>query len=662
MRTLNSYLSIILFSILIFPNLSAQELPKMEWDKIYQEDLRMKRWATDSTADAAVLGDFGHIMMTDIARDYTGFVLTRHYRIKIFNKKAFDRANIRILYYAKDDYEYILKIKAQTVLPNGTRIPVESKSFFTEKLNKYFSVEKFTFPNVAEGCVLEFQYELASRNIFSLKEWQFQDDIPTRYSFLNVNIESRFAYTTLLQGKDVIKETEINYDNNGTAYSGTEYPFTHFSLYATDLKALKEEAFVSTTKNYVAKANFQLVDFADRRGTKQKVYPTWEKTVKELLDRSDFGDIYLKKSKYDAVWEKMKNIIAPTDSALQKINKIYDWVNENIEWNNEIYDYSADNTPNDVFKNHRGSSADINLLLIALLREAGIDANPIILSTREQGKPFVEFAFLRQYNHTIAHVDFNGKPLLLDCGDINRPPGILRVAAYNGQGFLVRKKDPKWFDISPPLSTLVSVSNFTLTDEGKMKGSIGFQFKGIVAVEKRTETGRDETGKILKEVIAKKWADWAVDSVLFKSLKDSREPLQENLYLKINNVGQINDDFMYVKPTLQSGWEKSPFKLQTRYYPVEFPNPINEQYVLNLKIPKGYKIEEIPKTTNFTLPPDDAKFQYLIAQQGDNVNLIVKIVIKRTVFSTENYPFLKKFFDDIAAKLDEQIVLKKVSK
>jgi hypothetical protein len=662
MKTLNSYLCTFLFSFLFLSNINAQDLPKMEWDKIYQEDLKMKHWATDSTADAAVLGDFGHIMMTDIARDYTGFVLTRHYRLKIFNKKAFDRANIRIIFYAKDEYEYILKIKAQTVLPNGTRIPVESKSFYIEKLNKYVSVEKFTFPNVTEGCVLEFQYEMASRNIFSLKDWRFQDHIPTRYSFLNVNVESRFAYTTLLQDKDNIKQTAITYDNNGTAYSGTEYPFTHFSLYAVDLPALREEAYVSTTKNYITKASFQLVDFVDRRGNRQKVYPSWDKTVKELLEASDFGDVYLKKSKYDAVWEKMKNIISPTDSAMQKINKIYDWVNENIEWNDEIYDYSANSTPNEVFKSHRGSSADINLMLIALLREAGIEANPIILCTRDQGKPFTEFAFLRQYNHTIAHVDLNGKALLLDCGDINRPPGILRVGAYNDNGYLVRKKEPKWFDIVPPQSSQVSVANFTLSEDGKMKGSIGYQFKGIAAVEKRNETGRDATGKTLKDSIARKSPDWFVDSVAFKSLKDSREPFQENLYLKINNVGQINDDFIYLKPTLQSGWEKSPFKLPTRIYPVEFTYSTNEQYVLNLKIPKGYKIEEMPKTVNFTLPPDDAKFQYLIAQQGDNVNLIVKIVIKRTVFSTQNYPFLKKFFDDIAAKLDEQIVLKKVGK
>ena len=145
-------------------------------------------------------------------------------------------------------------------------------------------------------------------------------------------------------------------------------------------------------------------------------------------------------------------------------------------------------------------------------------------------------------------------------------------------------------------------------------------------------------------------------------MKDSREPLVENFYLTINNVGQVNDDFIYVKPTLQSGWEKNPFKSPKRFYPVEFPYPNNEQYILNMKIPKGYKVEEIPKQINLILPPDDGRFQYFISQSDNVVNLVVKINLKRTVFSPDSYEYLKRFFDDIAAKLDEQIVLKKISK
>jgi hypothetical protein len=659
MRTLTSYFTVVLFYFFYFSLCLAQDAPKIEWDKVPSEDLRMKNWASDSTADAAVLADMAYVEMTEV-RDNLGYNMTRLRRIKIFNKNAFDRANIRIVYRAKDDFEYILKVKAQTILPDGKRIPVESKSFIIEKLDDKLSVQKFTFPNVVEGAVLEYEYVFASKNLFELKAWSFQNDIPTRYSFIYLNIESRFSYSFLYQGKSYIKDTKVEQDRSGSGLSSNETR-TRFGFYGENIPALKEEAFVSTTDNYAVKINFQLTEYYDRTGVKHNVVPSWEKTVKELLDDKDFGDNYLRSSKYADVWEKVKSLIQPKDSAMQKINTIYDWVNENIEWDGDFWFY-ATKSPNEIFKKRKGNSADLNFMLIGLLREAGVEADPVILSTRENGKTYLDFPFLRQYNHTIAYVELNGKMMLLDCGNANRPPGMIRPNALNDKGYLVRKKDAKWIDIVPTLNAQISVANLTMNEDGSLKGSIGYQFKGISGAEKRKEADKDESGNTLKSALAKKYPDWRVDSVFFKNLKNSREPLQENLYLSISNAGQVNDDFIYIKPTLQSGWEKNPFKLMTRFYPVEFPYPTNDQYVLNMKIPKGYKIEEMPKSVNYSFPPDDARFQYLIEAQGNNVNLIVRVVIKKTFFSVENYEFLKKFFDDIAAKLAEQIVLKKVEK
>lgn len=662
MKALTSYIPIIalsLFSVNL-PTMNAQELPKMEWNKVSRDDLQMKFWASDSTAEAAVLGDFGQILMNEVSGGYTGFNLVRHYRLKIFNKSAFERANVRIVYASKEGFEYVFKVKAQTILPNGTRLPVESKSMFTEKLNENTSVQKFTFPGVVEGAVLEFEYELVSRNLFELREWEFQHNIPIRYSFLNLNIESRFSYTYLFQGKQNIKSTDVFYDKQGGGLEAMSSR-TRVSFYTEALPALKQEAYVSSVDNYITKINFQLSEYFTRDGVKQKVLPTWDKTVTDMLDDDQFGKLFLKKSKSEDVWAVVKPLILPSDTAMQKVNKIYEWVNENIEWNEDFWFYGT-KSPNEIFKKRKGNSADLNLMLIALLREAGIDANPVILSTRENGKPFKDYPFLRQYNHTIAQVDLNGKTLLLDCGNINRPPGIIRTIALNDRGFLIKKKEYKWIDIVPPTSSQVSIANVELSEEGRLKGTINSKFTGILASEKRSETGRDETAEVLKKVIAKRTPDWVIDSIVFKNLKDSREPLLENFYLTINNVGQVNDDFIYVKPTLQSGWEKNPFKSPKRFYPVEFPYPNNEQYILNMKIPIGYKVEEMPKQINLTLPPDDGRFQYLISQKDNVVNLVVKINLKRTVFSPDSYEYLKRFFDDIAAKLDEQIVLKKISK
>ena len=119
---------------------------------------------------------------------------------------------------------------------------------------------------------------------------------------------------------------------------------------------------------------------------------------------------------------------------------------------------------------------------------------------------------------------------------------------------------------------------------------------------------------------------------------------------------------MYVKPTLKSGWETNPFKMEDRTYPVEMPYPNSYQYVLTLTIPEGYKVEELPKNLNLGLPPDDARFVYQISSDEKIIRLTVRIQINRTEYAAESYKFLKTFFAQISTKLEDMIVLKKMAK
>jgi hypothetical protein len=116
---------------------------------------------------------------------------------------------------------------------------------------------------------------------------------------------------------------------------------------------------------------------------------------------------------------------------------------------------------------------------------------------------------------------------------------------------------------------------------------------------------------------------------------------------------------MYVKIPLHTGWENSPLKLIDRTYPVDIPYSISEQFAVNITIPKGYKVEEMPKPKNLQLPKDGGSFQFATTQQGDKISISIRIKVKQLLYTPGEYYFLKELFDDIAKKLQEQIVLKK---
>jgi hypothetical protein len=108
------------------------------------------------------------------------------------------------------------------------------------------------------------------------------------------------------------------------------------------------------------------------------------------------------------------------------------------------------------------------------------------------------------------------------------------------------------------------------------------------------------------------------------------------------------------------GWKKNPFKSEERYYPVEMPYTIDETYLLTMEVPKGYAVDELPKQMIVKLDEKgSAYFEYRISQSGSTISLRSRVKFDRTMFTNEEYPNLREFFNMIVNKQSEQIVFKK---
>ena len=214
-------------------------------------------------------------------------------------------------------------------------------------------------------------------------------------------------------------------------------------------------------------------------------------------------------------------------------------------------------------------------------------------------------------------------------------------------------------DIKPATSTQVMIADFDITDDGHFKGTINTAFRGHIAAYERAVYGSDTTGKSRITYLKKKNTDWQIDALTPTNLTQPNEALKENIKCTIANTAQANGALLYVKPTIMSGWEVNPFKMEKRTYPVEFPYPTNDQYILNLTIPDGYKVEELPASINMALPSDEARFIYTINVADKMIRLTVRIQVNKLVIPADDYDALKQFFSRVSAKLGEMIVLKK---
>jgi hypothetical protein len=116
---------------------------------------------------------------------------------------------------------------------------------------------------------------------------------------------------------------------------------------------------------------------------------------------------------------------------------------------------------------------------------------------------------------------------------------------------------------------------------------------------------------------------------------------------------------MYLNPFFGDAQLENPFKAADRKYPVEMPYTTDRLYLMNLEIPSGYEVEELPKSARVALNGDQGSFEYLIAKQDNVIQLRCRIKLNRAYFPADDYANLRDFYSFVVKKESEQIVLKK---
>jgi hypothetical protein len=162
---------------------------------------------------------------------------------------------------------------------------------------------------------------------------------------------------------------------------------------------------------------------------------------------------------------------------------------------------------------------------------------------------------------------------------------------------------------------------------------------------------------VIKDIQKNYGEDIKIKNPVFDSLNKPEEILGIRYEVNMKNN---NEDLMYFSPMFGENYKNNPFKSAERHYPVEMPYTSEELFIMNMEVPKGYEVDELPKSTRVKLDEqNDGMFEYLIQQQDDRISLRMKIVMKRTYFVPDEYETLREFYNMIVKKQAEQIVFKK---
>lgn len=448
-----------LIAAILFTNFCWAQKSPVKFGDIPMSDLQMTVYEKDSSAAAVILADYGEAYLSVTAVSAT-LNFERHVRIKILNNDGLKWGDVSInLFHNSSSDERVSALKAVTYnLENGK--VVESKlskdGIFKEKFNRFLNVQKFTMPNVKVGSVIEYSYTLISEFVTEFPNWQFQYDIPVRYSEFWARIPSFFVYEKYMQGYlaptkyEVVPKQNANYDES--AY--------HWII--QDVPAFKEEPYMTSESDYVSKINFALSYTKFPNQPIKEIMGSWEKLAQQLQASDAFGGTV---SGSNFLKKDVQAIIAGISDETKKLDTIYKYVKTTLEWDG-TKDYLAGNLKK-IFESRKGTAGDINLALAAMLDKAGFDVDLILLSTRDHGFIREQYPMERQFNYVICSVDIGEKNILLDATERFLPLGVLPERCLNGRGLMISKTKYGWVSLEPKVKSRTVVNaDFTLADDG----------------------------------------------------------------------------------------------------------------------------------------------------------------------------------------------------
>ena len=665
----------IAFTLFLFTQL-ATFTQNYDFGKVSKEELQEQFYPLDSTADAAYLYRSRKTHFDYDVDDGFRTITEVHNRIKIYNKDGFKNGTQEVVLYKplSGKKEKFTNLKAYTfnLIKNKiVKTKVSKKSIFEERKNKYYVIQKIPLPNIKENSVIDIKYNVISpfRSIDDLK---FQFEIPIKKLNYSVAIPDYFKYKEYIRGyyqikpifsfinKDFQFETpdkKVSKSGGYVTEKGEVFKLNvaiKQSLFKADnIPALKEkEAFIGNIENYRGAIIYELASSKLPNSMEEHYADSWENISKKIYRSGAFGDELTKSSYYS---DDIENLLKSANNEFEKVAILFQFVKSKVKWNG-YYGKYTENGVRKAYRENTGNVADVNLMLTSMLRFAGLDANPVLVSSRGNGIPL--FPTIKGFDYVIAAVTFNdGKYVLLDATEPYSLPNTLPERALNWNGRLVKKDgSSSWLKLTTGKHSLEeNMLMVKINDELVAEGFIRTKFDNIKALNFRRSKNH-----IKEEILSTNFEEnnnVEIEDFKLQNKLDLNKPIVRMIKFSSEDLIEGINGKLYIEPLLFLTRHSNPFKLEERKFPIDFTTSWKELNRVTITIPNGYKVEKLPETLAIGLPEDLGVFKYQVSQVGNKIKAVSVLQFNKPLIGAQYYKDLKNFFDETVRKQSEKIVL-----
>ena len=540
-----------------------------------------------------------------------------------------------------DADESVESIKATAFNMEGSKVVksnLKKSDIVTTKIDEQNYRVEFTVPDVKAGTVIEYEYKIHSQIFWELHDWLAQWEIPVAYAKLDMNIPSYLIFNIEDHGIQRLTYTctigSLKFKLESDPLSNpVSISTNHYVYEGRNLIGMPKDKYVWNVEDYSAGITAELKSYRLPGMMAMDYAKTWEQIDQMILDSEDLG-MHLNEHSplIDELKEAKINDIADQRERAAAVCKL---VMSKVKWNGK-YELS----PGPAFETlnkRRGTNADINLLLLQTLHDAGLEAAPVMLRERSQGLLPYNFPSIRKLTTYIVGITLNnGTNLFVDASSAGGYLNVLPEQLLVERARIVskKKKANPWVNLQKIVRSHANTTiDAVLSTDGTLSGTQTTIHRGLSALHYRQQAGKTD--------------------------EFSMEATEE---VKYNRQGEVSDGTISICPITSDLLSLTPFTSDTRLMPVEFPSESSQQIVINITLPEGYKLSEVPQPTIASTPDKGVNGRFVITQSGQKVQVNCQFNITKMQHPQQNYDALHGIFDMFSKCISQPLVISRVDK
>lgn len=661
---------LIFWNIYLLTGQAFLDPPPVEWGKISASDFEIdSKYLVDDPA-LVVICNFGQIYTTNNAlliesssfanvETVSDYVRTDiHVRLKILNDDGLSKQNLVVNYYSDDNREHIEKMEAcsYTLASSGEIIKTETNqesAILTESGNSGFSKLTLNIPDVRVGSIIEYRYSRIEHFTLTEESWTFQGSYPIIRSEFRIAFPQNRDYAVIRKG---LLADQIHAEKSSLCLYNPGRTYDHVMKYwLTDIPALPDQPFVMSMNNYLTSVSVQLSKYYNWKTNENvSIISTWE-ALSDALQVQDNVGRQLNRSP-ELIDQLALEFNQETDD-YKRAKACYEYTQHHFVWNKETHRVPQQ-TVRQIIDSKTGSNADINLFLIALLRECNLDANYALISTRDNGWLNENYPFLNQFNSMVCEVKIKDQYFFIDASYPCCPFGTPPSEIIECRAMVAEKKGAALLTVDSGITyDKQVVVSITVTPDS-LTGKIQNKYQGYAAIEERNLFLNDSAHYFQNTFESEDTPN------LVKTMQVNAQQYDKPFLTQVDFNWKIripDEDKIQFAPFDFFGNYANPFQTDKRQFPVELNFPLKTVYKYTIMLPDGYKPEKLPKNINTTMPDQSASVIFNYQLMGNMLMIQAELIIDKIEFSPEEYTNLKTIYELWENKHSETIDLKKIT-